>query len=236
YMLLRMEKWDGYIREGLVSSSSEVSTLKESLERFHRHPHDGTSMVEPFDRAVKVLEEAEIKALVPCSCRLTFGRCRKPLMTCIILGDGAEEMISRGVGREIDVQEAESVLAVAHREALVHLVLYRPGGPYGVCSCCACCCHDLQAFKLHGRKNWILPASYVATQQPGLCSGCGSCIKVCAFEARKLSGDQLLYDPEKCYGCGVCVHVCPEGAIRLVSRAVNNPSWTGDAPKRRRSG
>lgn len=218
YMLLRLEKWDGYIREGLVSSSSEVAVLKESLERFHRHPHDGTSVVEPFDRAVEVIEEAKIKALIPCSCRLTFGRCKKPLMTCLILGDGAEEMISRGVGREIGTGEAEQLLAIAHREALVHLVLYRPGGPYGVCSCCSCCCHDLQAFRLYGRKNWILPAPYVATHRQDLCSGCGSCVEACAFEARELSGGRLLYDPGKCYGCGVCAHLCPESAIGLVAR------------------
>ena len=219
YMRLRMEAWDGHIREGLIPGSSEVVALKESLARFHRHPHLGESQVSVTDKALDVLEDSNLRLLVPCSCRLTFARCSSPLLTCILLGPAAKEALSRGLGRPINMNEAESVLSIAHQASLVHLVLYAPGGPYGVCSCCACCCHDLQAFRLHGRRDWIIPSPYVAVQAPDTCDGCGACVEACAFGARDLVDGELIYEWDKCYGCGVCVNSCPQEAIRLEERA-----------------
>ncbi|MEW6080916.1 MAG: 4Fe-4S binding protein [Bacillota bacterium] len=218
YLRLRMETWDGHIREGLIAGSSEVVALKESLARFHRHPHQGASVVSIPDKALSILQDAKLRVLAPCSCRLTFARCSGPLLTCILLGPGAEEALSRGLGRSISMDEAEGVLSVAHEASLVHLVLYAPGGPYGVCSCCACCCHDLQAFRLHGRGDWIIPSPYVAVSPSHDCDGCGVCAEVCAFGARRLVDGELICKEDECYGCGVCVNSCPLEAISLTER------------------
>lgn len=56
-----------------------------------------------------------------------------------------------------------------------------------------------------------------------LCTGCGSCIDECPFEALELI-DELAVVNEKCTLCGACVDVCPEEAISLeeVERAADD--------------
>jgi electron transfer flavoprotein alpha subunit len=55
-----------------------------------------------------------------------------------------------------------------------------------------------------------------------LCTGCGSCVDECPFEALELIDDLAVVN-EKCTLCGTCVDVCPEEAIALeeVERAVD---------------
>jgi MinD superfamily P-loop ATPase len=60
-----------------------------------------------------------------------------------------------------------------------------------------------------GRKAAIRPLD---------CSGCGTCLDVCRFEAvqkttRKDGTVTYAIDPVVCEGCGVCVRFCPERAI-----------------------
>lgn len=54
-----------------------------------------------------------------------------------------------------------------------------------------------------------------------LCAGCGLCVGVCPYDARKI-------DPEKkiasvievlCQGCGACAAICPNGATKQVGFA-----------------
>ncbi|MHA1777070.1 MAG: FAD-dependent oxidoreductase [Promethearchaeota archaeon] len=56
---------------------------------------------------------------------------------------------------------------------------------------------------------------YFSIVQPGLCSGCRSCINQCPFGA--ITFDQVLnianINPIKCKGCGTCVSTCPSEAI-----------------------
>ena len=56
---------------------------------------------------------------------------------------------------------------------------------------------------------------YYSMVQPGLCSGCRSCIQLCPYDA--ITFDELTNTAEiqsiKCKGCGVCVASCPSNAI-----------------------
>ena len=45
---------------------------------------------------------------------------------------------------------------------------------------------------------------------PGLCTGCGTCLPLCRFDA---ISERLEVDPIRCEGCGVCVDFCPVSAI-----------------------
>jgi electron transfer flavoprotein alpha subunit len=47
-----------------------------------------------------------------------------------------------------------------------------------------------------------------------LCTGCGSCVDECPFEAIELI-DDVAASNDKCTLCGACVDVCPEEAITL---------------------
>ena len=50
------------------------------------------------------------------------------------------------------------------------------------------------------------------------CSGCGTCLKMCRFNAVKALNDTFSIDPFRCEGCGVCVHFCPYDAIAFNSK------------------
>ncbi|MBN1628812.1 MAG: 4Fe-4S binding protein [Thermoleophilia bacterium] len=46
-----------------------------------------------------------------------------------------------------------------------------------------------------------------------LCTGCGTCVDVCARGAVSLQNDTAVIDQELCTSCGRCVDVCPTEAI-----------------------
>lgn len=48
---------------------------------------------------------------------------------------------------------------------------------------------------------------------PDLCTGCGTCMELCRFNAVADKGDGPKIDPLDCEGCGVCFDLCPENAI-----------------------
>jgi MinD superfamily P-loop ATPase len=50
-----------------------------------------------------------------------------------------------------------------------------------------------------------------------LCVSCGACETNCRFDAVKVV-ERAVIDPTACEACGVCVEVCPAGAIMLVDR------------------
>ncbi|MEA1958604.1 MAG: FAD-dependent oxidoreductase [Chloroflexota bacterium] len=53
-----------------------------------------------------------------------------------------------------------------------------------------------------------------------ICSGCGVCVAVCPYDARKLEkrdgGTVAIIDDQRCKRCGVCVSACPSGANKIV--------------------
>ncbi|MCX6005793.1 MAG: 4Fe-4S binding protein, partial [Chloroflexi bacterium] len=98
------------------------------------------------------------------------------------------------------------------------------GGRTGViCSCCSCCCGGIEGMKLARKLNSkdkvtnIVSSGYSVRIDRETCVSCGTCVKVCAFDACKpVEGGSPLYDVETCLGCGVCTAKCPSGARTLV--------------------
>ena len=48
------------------------------------------------------------------------------------------------------------------------------------------------------------------------CTGAGSCVRVCEFDAINIINGVAVVDEEKCVSCGKCVTECPKNLIELV--------------------
>ena len=72
-------------------------------------------------------------------------------------------------------------------------------------------------------KDFLTVDTPIASIDPGLCTGCGNCSRVCptnAIQLQKRDGILSLsnIDDLRCIGCGNCVVICPVKAITL-------PGW-----------
>ncbi len=48
------------------------------------------------------------------------------------------------------------------------------------------------------------------------CSGLGSCVGVCQFDAISIKDGVAVVDKEKCTACGKCIEICPKHLIELI--------------------
>jgi MinD superfamily P-loop ATPase len=78
------------------------------------------------------------------------------------------------------------------------------------------CDADVDAADLHllmqpeVRQRTDFMGGGIATINPDLCTGCGTCLDLCRFGAIT---DRFEVDAIRCEGCGVCVDFCPAKAI-----------------------
>ena len=49
---------------------------------------------------------------------------------------------------------------------------------------------------------------------PGMCTGCGTCVKYCNEEAITIKRGISVLDPERCVQCGTCVRSCPYNLLK----------------------
>ena len=54
-----------------------------------------------------------------------------------------------------------------------------------------------------------------ARVNPDGCTGCGTCVDLCRWEAITLDDTTASVNSMECEGCGVCAHFCPENTIVL---------------------
>lgn len=209
YLRKRLEISTKLMKEKKIPVSSKVIPVMQSFE--------GSQYILPTERALHIMQKAKTVALADCTCRTAFKNCDNPVETCILLDHVADELLERGVAREISLREAEETLLEADKYGLVHLTIYNPAGIYAICSCCECCCHDLQSIKKYGRPDITAKSDYIAFVE-NTCTHCGICVERCVFDARRMDNGKMIFEPEKCYGCGLCVSTCPENAIKLIPR------------------
>ncbi|MFW9873999.1 MAG: 4Fe-4S binding protein [Candidatus Thorarchaeota archaeon] len=211
YLNKRIAKTEDVITKGKLKFSSKVIPINEV---FTLSQH-----ILPTNLAIQILEQARIISVSNCGCRVAFENCSNPIETCLILNEEGEHIISRGYGKVISIEKAKKILDTTNQAGLVHLALYLPGQEvYAICSCCSCCCHELQALLKFSKLQFIAKAEYVASVNLDKCNGCFTCVKRCLFNARDVDNDIPIIDEEKCYGCGLCVTSCPTEATQLVYR------------------
>lgn len=207
----RMIKFDGWVKEGKIPTSSKVIPVQQSV--------GGLQWVLPTQQVLEIIRNSRSFALANCLCRTKYQLCDNPLEVCFYTNDVADKQVEKGAARYVDLKEAAEVLKLANEHGLIHLTFYNPEQHvYALCSCCECCCHDIYFMKKLGRPDLIAHADYVAVVDDALCSNCGVCAGRCMFDAQTMEEDRHVFNQKRCFGCGLCVTTCPSQAIQLSLR------------------
>jgi ferredoxin len=208
WLAKRLAKYDEWLSDRKIPFASKVIPVTQSLKNMQ--------WVLPTEKVIKLLKDARTFAVAPCACRTHYKRCNNPTDICIFINDISDKLVRKGIARRISSDEIIEKLYQANEYGLVHLTLYDPEHyPYAICSCCGCCCHDLQLLLKYGKKEVVAASEYIAVWDKELCSNCGICVDRCVFGARTIENNVADYNPTKCYGCGLCVTICPQDAINL---------------------
>ena len=204
-----------------------VETL-QSLETHHQRTIPvNTGLVSqwpvaPYEDAIAMLKKQKRIAVADCTCRALSKQvlpenCGKPLETCMMFGSGADYYIENGWGREIDVEEAVSILKLADEHAMVvQPVNSKDAG--AICACCGDCCGMLNSLKKQAKPAASVKSNYFAQIDGEECTGCEICLDRCQMKAITIEDDIAVLDRDRCIGCGLCVTTCPSEAASLVKK------------------
>jgi ferredoxin len=207
----RMHMFDGWIKEGKIPYSSKVIPVQQSLEFLQ--------WVLPTQQVIEIIRNSRSFALANCLCRTKHKRCDNPLEVCFYTNDVADKKVEQGAARRVSLQEAAEVLKLANKYGLIHLTIYNPEQHvHALCSCCECCCHDIQFMKKLGRPDLVAHADYIAEVDTDACVQCGACTERCVFGAQVMLEDKHVFRRELCFGCGLCVTSCQPKAIKMILR------------------
>lgn len=167
-----------------------------------------------------ILRNAEIITIEDCGCRAKWHKCDAPMDVCLSLDDQAGEAMKKRGARRISLAHALVTLKRTHEADLVHVAYTFKGKekPEVICSCCSCCCHSLSALVRFGIPDHVVASDYIAQDNNETCENCGTCVKRCQFQARRIIDEKLVFNSAKCFGCGLCVSTCPRKSITLTKR------------------
>ena len=186
-------------------------------------PHK--ELVLPEEDVKKLVEKFDIIGVSHCYCRhrkdLLDEPCKinAPRNNCLSFGRSAKFAIDHDFAKQISKDKALKILNDAGKRGLVHKTFHIRGNPkleeLAVCSCCKCCCGNLQGF-YSGNSPIHTYTSYIANINEDICVGCGTCSEKCPIEAPYMEENIMVIDKDRCFGCGVCAQLCPENAIKLL--------------------
>lgn len=175
------------------------------------------SQILDFESLSEIIGSSSNLAVTKCTCRLSMGKCDRPIEVCLQVNRAADYTLARGTGRQVSKQEALDILRQCEEAGLIHVTINRQDVNNFICNCCPCCCQTMPVLLKYGTYV-IDPSRFRAEIDPEACTGCGTCHERCYFKAISWSADEgspSLVEANKCMGCGLCLVTCPSGAIAL---------------------
>lgn len=215
------EMMEQYHKEGFASSFHKIGGMFLRTIPVHKSV-DVTHHVAAYDDAVEILKSKDTIVVADCICRkrkkVMDQGCDKRMEACFMFGSMGQLYLDRGMGRQVDLDEALSILKEAQESGLVTQPATAQN-PTGMCNCCGDCCGVLISIKEHPRPAELVCSNYFATVDRELCAGCETCVGRCQMEAIGLDEDNIaVVNIARCIGCGLCVITCSAEAMRLVPK------------------
>jgi NAD-dependent dihydropyrimidine dehydrogenase PreA subunit len=198
----------------MIKATGRSLPIWPAIEALERSPNISPDQVMPEENWRLRIENAKRRIIAPCGCRVVWGVCDHPIMTCFACFDRTRgEYYLNKPGRllkEVTLAEALDIALEAEESGLVH---------WGDCYCCDCCCENLFPVTRSRRYDLMTPNRFLAVVDEDKCKGCQDCVERCKFEAvemKKTANSKKLkasISPEKCKGCGLCIVGCKQNVI-----------------------
>lgn len=120
------------------------------------HEHSGYFLT--YNEAKHIVKKAGVIALGPCSCRQVNNNCDTPVMTELLIANGADVFVETREKdvRLISVAEALDILDSCHQRKLIPTIQKCHGSYYAICNCCDCCCVPLILMRKYNVKTALV--------------------------------------------------------------------------------
>lgn len=202
--------------EKIIQATGRSLPIWPAIGALERSPNISPEDILPEENWKLRIEGAKRRIVAPCGCRVVWGTCDHPLMTCFACFDrprGVYYLNKPGrLLKEVSLEEALDIVRGAEESGLVH---------WGDCYCCDDCCENLFPVTREKRFDLMMPNRFLAVVDEDKCTGCKACVKKCKFEAIEMKKKEpaskkqkALISAEKCKGCGLCIIGCKQNALR----------------------
>jgi len=215
--------------EKMIKVTGRSLPIWPAIGALERSPNISPEDLLPEENWRLRIENAKRRIIAPCGCRVVWGVCDHPLMTCFACFDRPRgEYYLNQPGRllkEVTLAEALDIVREAEESGLVH---------WGDCYCCDCCCENLFPVTRDKRFDLMTPNRFQATVNEELCKGCQDCVERCPFDAIEMRPSatskrlKAFVIAEKCKGCGLCIVGCKQNA--LTYKIVRPPEYLKPRP------
>lgn len=173
-----------------------------------------------YQEADEVIRSHKVIYINDCFCRApakegkaAYDYCGHSLDTC--LGFHKPKADADFSYREISQEEALAICQSWKDEGNIFRSI--DGGAW-MCLCCSCGCEWFRDKEGNKKRDTCEGSAYIEKTDLELCTVCGECVDVCAYDARAIEDDEMIVKSSLCTGCSACEYVCPTDAIEMVAR------------------
>ena len=179
-----------------------------------------------------------------CGCRMLRNCSRYTHdVGCLFMGETALKL-PHGVCHPVTKAEAHAhadraislgLLPMTGKVRIDNFIYMTPdrGKLLSLCFCCDCCCILTSYKHVPGKylDGIIQPIEGLIVEVSDKCTGCGTCLETCAFNAISIINGRAVHNSQ-CRGCGRCERFCPSNAVSI---SIRNAHYDEQVKQRIRS-